>query len=264
MVVMLPGEHAAGNSVQSDQERSAVVTLLCETATIARQPHLRFAYLLQPTGAEAGRQHSLSLAGFRLADQIHELTAPIQSLTAGRADSGGLKFLQIPATGLPGLIENPETTAACTVDEGNSPELLNSALCSLLQNLISHSFDLTNVTPPSPAQLLRLWRLMIGDVRATIAMMGDSPVGLVVLSCPDWSARKSVTIEYLGIHSNVRRRSIATDLLRNAFSELRESGCRSVTTFVADRNTTASRFFQKRGFRTRDRQQLWVSESHPV
>ena len=97
------------------------------------------------------------------------------------------------------------------------------------------------------------WNIMLAD---------DLDVGLLgVTRLPDMSSQECY-LEYLWVAPWVRRRGVASMLLRRVLDRLRDAGVHTVWLYILDGNDPARRLYQRFGFQsTNERQPL---PGHPA
>lgn len=82
----------------------------------------------------------------------------------------------------------------------------------------------------------------------TLALIGDTPAGMLELDIHTGAADKTGLIEFFYMTSDYRRTGIAVQLFGQAVSVFRSLGMENIRMTVSDRNETALRFCEKYGF----------------
>jgi ribosomal protein S18 acetylase RimI-like enzyme len=157
------------------------------------------------------------------------------------------------------LTDSPTSFWVEVLAENDWPRLQNIRLTALDDN--PHAFLSTLKTEAAFDE--GRWRREFVRGEWHVMCAGDQDAGdqedvglLGVTRLPDMSSRECY-LEYLWVAPRVRRRGVASMLLRRALDRLRDSGVRTVWLWILDGNERAMRLYERFGFQsTNERQPL--------
>lgn len=144
-------------------------------------------------------------------------------------------------------------TMAAAIFQGDQKD--RSGVISLLRNTIQFSDDCLLKTRLVSEDILALFALNPGDLRITLARSGNFIAGILVGDESNGPNRGH--IEYLGVHSDYRRHSIASKLISSFRHQIAPS---AMTVAVHEQNQASLAFFQVHNFEEVARYQLWTKD----
>lgn len=137
----------------------------------------------------------------------------------------------------------------------NSNENIAAKLISLLQNTMSTSEDCMLRTQLNAEDVLTLFACNPNELQMLLAYERDDLVGVLVADSEPGPNRGH--IEYVGVHSDCRRKCLATFLLRE-FQQLIADSALSVA--VHSENAPSVSFFRRHNFKRSEQYLLWTRD----
>lgn len=141
------------------------------------------------------------------------------------------------------------------LEHGHAEPDLTTSVVQLLRHTIRFSEDCLLRTKLCAEDVLALFACNPGDLHLLLASGTDGLVGMLVGDASQGANRGH--IEYLGVHSEFRRQSVAT-LLVDSFQSRVPSSALSVA--VHGRNQASVCFFQQQNFSRSEQYQLWTRD----
>lgn len=146
--------------------------------------------------------------------------------------------------------EHSHSGVECELHQLGNHAYESDRIRQLVGQISGDSNDLIRLPKPNPDELMRVWRQK--KVNVFIARSGDQDVGIVAWSTVQSEGLAEVSIDYLGVSPNGRRRGIARKLIFQALAQIESSNhgrIVDVSVMIDDKNSAAVKCYHRCGFR---------------